>query len=89
MIGMFASSKSGHDKDTIYIIIKEEKEYVYVVDGRIRTLNHPKKKNKKHIQIIKKFQNLELAEQLRAGDRVMDEQIKRAIKLMRMDNSEI
>ena len=52
-IGNFAISKSGHDKGHLYVIIKTDDEYVYLVDGKIRTLSNPKKKNKKHIQIIK------------------------------------
>ena len=28
-------------------------EYVYLVDGRLRQLEHPKKKKRKHVQIIK------------------------------------
>ncbi len=56
MVGMLAMSKAGHDKGAIYVIIREEGEYVYVADGRIRTVDVPKKKNKKHIQIIKKKQ---------------------------------
>ena len=56
MVGMLAMSKAGHDKGTIYVIIREEDEYVYVADGRIRTSDRPKKKNRKHVQIIKKKQ---------------------------------
>lgn len=44
MTGMLASSKAGHDKDTVYVIIKEETEYVYLVDGRLRTLAKPKER---------------------------------------------
>lgn len=54
MVGMFATAKAGHDKDKLYVIMREDEEYVYLVDGRIRTMDKPKKKNKKHIQIIKK-----------------------------------
>lgn len=53
MVGILAMSKAGHDKGTIYVIIREEGEYVYVADGHIRTVNRPKKKNNKHVQIIK------------------------------------
>jgi ribosomal protein L14E/L6E/L27E len=49
-VGMLAVSKAGHDKDILYVIIRAEKEYVYLVDGIIRTLNKPKKKNIKHIK---------------------------------------
>ena len=51
-IGMLAKSKAGHDKGHVYIIMKEDNAYVYLVDGNIRTLEHPKKKKKKHVQII-------------------------------------
>ena len=52
--GLFAISKAGHDKGNIYVIVREDNEYVYVADGVSKTLEKPKKKNKKHIQIIKK-----------------------------------
>ena len=81
MTGDFAASMAGHDRGQIYVIIREEKEYVYLCDGKNRLLADPKRKNKKHIQIIKKHHNTELAEQLRSGKPVHDEQIKRAIKL--------
>ena len=43
MIGFLASSKAGHDKDKIYVIIKEDKEYVWLADGRIKTVDNHKK----------------------------------------------
>ena len=67
MTGMLASSKTGRDKDAVYIIIKEEKEYVYLANGLSRKLDNPKKKNKKHIQIIKKMQDPALMEKIREG----------------------
>ena len=74
MIGMLAVSRAGHDKEATYVIIGEESEYVYLADGRIRTVNRPKKKNKKHIQIIKKVQ------MDRPADGFKDLEIKRTIK---------
>ena len=52
MIGELATSKGGHDKDRLYMIVGEEGECVYLCDGRLRGVEHPKKKKKKHIQII-------------------------------------
>ena len=56
MIGMLAVSRAGHDNTKTYVIVDEEGEYVYLADGYIRTVDRPKKKNKKHIQVIKKVQ---------------------------------
>ena len=84
MIGMLAAAKAGHDKDALYIIIEETDTSVWLADGKYKTIEHPKRKNKKHIQIWKK-QTPQLAairEKLLAGERVRDEEIKRAMKLL-------
>ena len=52
MIGELATSKACHDKGRLYMIDGEEGECVYLCDGRLRGVEHPKKKKKKHIQII-------------------------------------
>lgn len=46
MVGMLAAAKAGHDKDTLYIIIEETDEYVWLTDGKYRPVAKPKKKNK-------------------------------------------
>ncbi len=51
-IGMLAKSKAGHDIGHVYVINQVDETYVYLVDGKYRTLNHPKKKKRKHVQII-------------------------------------
>lgn len=53
-IGMLATSKAGHDKGQIYIILSLDDTYAYLADGSIRTVSQMKKKKKKHIQIIGK-----------------------------------
>lgn len=50
--GMLARSKAGHDSGTVYVIIEQDKTYVYLADGKIRTWNRLKKKKKKHVQVI-------------------------------------
>ena len=50
--GMLAKSKAGHDKGHLYVIYDVDETYVYLVDGEIRTINKPKKKKRKHVQII-------------------------------------
>lgn len=53
--GMLAWSRAGHDKDTLYVIVKTEGEYVYLSDGRLKPVDHPKKKKIRHIQIIRQI----------------------------------
>ena len=80
MIGKFATSKAGHDKTKLYIIINEDLEYVYLVDGDLKPLDKPKKKSKKHIQIINKVDET-IQNKLDTKQIIYNEDIKRAIKL--------
>ena len=78
-IGEFAKSKAGHDKEEVFIIINKEEEYVYLVDGKSRILDKPKKKKIKHIQVINQIDE-ELQRKLETNLILRDEDIKRAIK---------
>ena len=78
-IGEFAKSKAGHDKEEIFIIINIEEEYVYLVDGKSRILDKPKRKKIKHIQVINQIDE-ELQRKLETNLILRDEDIKRAIK---------
>ncbi len=89
-IGNLARSKAGHDKNDIFVIIKEEGEYVYLVDGKLRPLEKPKRKNKKHIQPIyykenplykKNVDNVSNVNEIN----IYNEDIKRVIKLFKSE----
>lgn len=72
----FATSKSGHDKNQVYLILEQEKDFVYLVNGVTKSLEHPKKKNRKHVQIIKNLP-IQVEEVLKTG--MTDITIKKAI----------
>ena len=80
MTGFIASSKAGHDKDKIYVIIREDREYVWLADGKYKTVESPKKKKRKHIQIVKCFCNEDLKSALIEGKKVTDLEIMMALK---------
>lgn len=80
MIGQFATSKAGHDKGRIYVIVAEEGDFVYLSDGRLRPLQKPKRKRRKHIQPICRTVEEPLLQRLAAGEAVEPEAIKYAVK---------
>lgn len=84
-VGEFAKSKAGHDKDEIFIIINIEGEYVFLVDGKSRKMEKPKRKKKKHIQVINTVDE-ELQNKLNDNILIRDEDIKRAIKCYKQRN---
>ena len=65
----------------MYIVIKEEGDFAYLADGRIRTLENPKKKRKKHLQTVKAGIDEALAEKLKNGQILRNEEIRSAIKI--------
>ena len=48
--GQFVFSKAGRDKDRVFIVLKTEGEFLYLVDGDLRKTDTPKKKKIKHIR---------------------------------------
>lgn len=84
-IGAYARSKAGHDAGKIYVINYIDKEYVFLVDGRIRTIDNPKRKKVKHIEVLRRS-DLELVRKINLQT-VKDEEIKRSLKLLQNGNS--
>ena len=81
MIGRFAFSKAGHDKGTLYVVAAVEEDFVYLCDGRLKTVAAPKKKRLKHVQLVNRTVEGELQKRLSGGEKVYDEEVKRAVKL--------
>ncbi len=63
-VGYLARSLAGHDKGKVYMIIREDDKHVYLADGKLHTIAKPKKKNPRHLQLIKKYEKPELTEKL-------------------------
>ena len=81
MVGRLVKSLAGHDKESLYCVIREEQGHVYLVDGVLKLVENPKKKNKKHVQPIVKMKSDELEKKLMQHMPIRNEEIKRFIKL--------
>lgn len=80
MTGYFATSKAGHDAGSLYVIVGEEGAFVYLSDGRLRSMDRPKKKSRRHIQVIRETVDGDLQKRLLGRETVFDHEIKYAIK---------
>ena len=80
MTGYMAVSLAGHDKNRLYMIMDETETTVLLSDGNLRPIQNMKRKKKKHIQIVKKMLNEELADRIRNKETVRDEEIRSALK---------
>ena len=83
MMGKLAISKSGHDKGQLYVIVGEDERNLYLADGVLKTIDRPKKKNKKHVQPILRIP-AEVEAILSSEKELKDLEMKRALKCYRM-----
>ncbi len=79
-VGEIVISKAGHDKGEHFVIVKSDSEYVYLVDGVFRTVDRPKKKNKKHVQLVH-FKDNNFIKKYANDEKITNEEIKKVIKL--------
>lgn len=75
-----ALSLAGHDKGHYYVITGEDGDFVYVADGTLKPCAQPKKKNRRHIQLIRRLP-VELEELFQNEAELTDLTVKRALKL--------
>lgn len=77
--GALCTSLAGHDKGQVFVIIGGAGEYVSLVNGASRPLARPKKKKKKHIQMIHDEEEWERKRLIEDG-RIRDEQLRSMIR---------
>ena len=51
-VGAVVLAIAGREKNEIFLISQDDGEYSYIVNGTTRTLENPKKKNKKHLHLL-------------------------------------
>lgn len=79
VIGQLVFSKSGRDKGKLFIITSIEKDHLYLVDGKLRKVESPKKKNKKHVQKINHVIE-SIKEKIQEGGKLNNPEVRRALK---------
>lgn len=81
MVGYFAASKAGHDKDQVYVILECDEKYAFLCDGTAKTVASPKRKSWKHIQKINTTVEETLYNKLVNREQVYDAEVKYALRI--------
>ena len=76
--GQLVRSLSGRDKDRYYLVLGCVKNTLYLVDGRKRAANNPKKKNIRHVQRLNRIAADAVA--AAPGRLLRDEEIRAGIR---------
>ena len=69
-------STAGHDQGEIFYVISTDDQFLYLANGKDRTLEKPKRKKRKHIQKVLRSET-RVAEKLRLGDKVLNSELRR------------
>ncbi|MGI5891209.1 MAG: RNA-binding protein [Bacillota bacterium] len=76
--GQLVRSKQGRDQGEFYLVYAITNDCLWLVDGRKRRVENPKKKNRRHLQHINKVA-ADFADMLAKGQPVTNEDVRRAM----------
>ena len=85
---MLATSKAGHDKKQVYVVVNEDENYFYLANGTTKLMSKPKKKKKIHLQLIKNIPS-NVFEDINDVETLDDMKIKRILKSYNRRNEDV
>ena len=81
-IGRVVLAKAGRDKGKHFVIVgKIDEDYVLIANGTNRTIDKPKKKKLKHLDLKPELLG-ELKEKFERGQKVYDAEIRKSLKML-------
>lgn len=80
--GNVVRSVAGHDKGDLFLILREEGDFVWLADGKRRKIETPKKKRRKHVVSAGVWTH-PVTVRLQEGGPVLDSEIRRALAAFR------
>ena len=69
-------STAGHDKGEIFYVVSTDDQFLYLANGKDRTLDKPKRKKRKHVQKVLRSET-RVVEKLLRGDKVLNSELRR------------
>ena len=84
MAGALVKSLAGRDRGGYFFILREEGEYIYLVDGKYRRFDCPKKKKKKHVQVLI-WEESSIGKRLQENKAVTNEEVKYFIRCFKRE----
>ena len=69
-------STAGRDQGEWFYVIAEDPTYLFLANGKDRTLDRPKRKKRKHVQKVLRSET-RVADKIRLGDKVLNGELRR------------
>ena len=82
VIGDIVVSLCGHDMGEWYIVCKIDNQFVYLVDGKNKPLEKPKKKKHKHVAKTNYFAK-EIAQKIALKNYMQNAEVRKTLKFFK------
>ena len=79
-------STAGRDTGDWFYVIAEDPIYLFLANGKDRTLDKPKRKKRKHVQKVLRSET-RVAEKIRSGDKVLNGELRRDLAFLARENA--
>ena len=76
MIADVVEATAGREKGQWFYVVGTDDDFLYLANGKDRSLEKPKRKKRKHAKKVLRSET-RVAEKLRAGDKVLSSELRR------------
>ena len=77
-------STAGHDQGEIFYVVDTDDQFLYLANGKDRTLDKPKRKKRRHVQKVLRSET-RVAVKLTSGDKVLNGELRRDLAAISRD----
>ncbi len=71
-------SVAGRDKGRVFVVLDAEEEFLILADGKLRRVETPKRKKRKHTQLIS-VRTSPLQQKILQGEKVFNSEIRKTL----------
>ena len=79
-------STAGRDSGEWFYVIAEDPIYLYLANGKDRSLDKPKRKKRKHVQKVLRSET-RVAAKILSGDKVLNGELRRDLAFLARENA--
>ena len=77
-------SLAGHDRGNVFYVMNTDGVYVFLADGKRRTVEKPKRKKCFHVRKVLRPDSI-LAAKIRSGEQVLNSELRRELAAIRQE----
>jgi len=79
-------STAGRDQGDWFYVIAQDQTFLFLANGKDRSLDKPKRKKRKHVQKVLRSET-RVAQKLRSGDKVLNGELRRDLAFLAREDA--